>query len=56
MNGQDRITLDPQVCDRQAFIKGTRVMVSVVLDHLAGGLSRLVGRVLRLTPPVGRFC
>jgi len=32
---QDRISVDPNVCHGKACIKGTRVMVSVVLDNLA---------------------
>ena len=40
MAWQDRITVDPQVCHGKACIKGTRVMVSVVLDNLAAGVSR----------------
>ena len=40
MNWQDRITVDQQVCHGKACIKGTRVMVSVVLDNLAAGVSR----------------
>ncbi len=40
MGWQDRITVDPQVCHGKACIKGTRVMVSVVLDNLAAGVSR----------------
>ncbi|MHB1033558.1 MAG: DUF433 domain-containing protein [Pirellulales bacterium] len=39
MNWQDRITADPAVCHGKACIKGTRVMVSVVLDNLAAGES-----------------
>ena len=35
MRWQDRITVDPQVCHGQACIKGSRVLVSVVLDNLA---------------------
>lgn len=34
-----RISVDPQVCDGKACIKGTRVMVSVILDNLAAGVS-----------------
>ena len=37
---QHRISVDPQVCHGKACIKGTRVMVSVVLDNLAAGLSK----------------
>ncbi len=36
---QDRITVDPLVCHGKACVKGTRVMVSVVLDNLAENLS-----------------
>ncbi len=35
----DRVTSDPNVCHGKACIRGTRVMVSVVLDNLAAGLS-----------------
>ena len=37
MNWQERITVDPNVCHGKACIRGTRVMVSVVLDNLAAG-------------------
>ena len=37
MNWQTHITVDPTVCHGKACIKGTRVMVSVVLDNLAAG-------------------
>ena len=33
------IVRDPNVCHGQATIKGTRVMVSVVLDALADGMT-----------------
>jgi uncharacterized protein (DUF433 family) len=39
MKWQEHITVDPAVCHGQAFIRGTRVMVSVVLDNLAAGLT-----------------
>ena len=39
MNWQEHITVDPQACHGRACIHGTRVMVSVVLDNLAAGLS-----------------
>ena len=39
MNWQDHITVDPSVCHGKACIKGTRIMVSVVLDNLAAGLD-----------------
>jgi uncharacterized protein (DUF433 family) len=39
MKWQDYITVDPNVCHGKACIKGTRIMVSVVLDNLAAGLT-----------------
>jgi uncharacterized protein (DUF433 family) len=39
MNWQDYVTVDPAVCHGQACITGTRIMVSVVLDNLAAGLT-----------------
>ena len=34
-----RISIDPNICHGQACIKGTRIMVSVILDCLAAGMS-----------------
>ena len=39
MSGKDYITADPQVCHGKPCIAGTRIMVSVVLDNLAAGLT-----------------
>jgi uncharacterized protein (DUF433 family) len=39
MDWRTRISIDPAVCHGKACIKGTRIMVSVVLDNLAAGLS-----------------
>ena len=39
MNWQDRISVDPLICHGRACVKGTRIMVSVILDNLAVGLS-----------------
>jgi uncharacterized protein (DUF433 family) len=39
MNWQNHITVDPAICHGKACIKGTRIMVSVVLDNLAAGLT-----------------
>ena len=39
MKWQNYITVDPAVCHGKACIKGTRIMVSVVLDNLAAGLK-----------------
>ncbi|MBI4603737.1 MAG: DUF433 domain-containing protein [Planctomycetes bacterium] len=40
MDWRERIAVDPSVCHGAACIKGTRVMVSVVLDNLAAGETR----------------
>ncbi len=37
MNWQDRISVDPAICHGKACVKGTRIMVSVILDNLAAG-------------------
>ena len=52
MNWQEYITVDPAICHGRACIKGTRVMVSVVLDNLAAGLnvSEIVKSYPSLTP------
>ena len=39
MDWRAHISVDPQVCHGKACIKGTRIMVSVVLDNLAAGQS-----------------
>jgi uncharacterized protein (DUF433 family) len=37
---QERISINPKVCHGKACIRGTRIMVSVILDNLAAGVSR----------------
>ena len=39
MDWREHITVDPNVCHGQACIAGSRVMVSVILDNLAAGLT-----------------
>ncbi|OQW96417.1 MAG: hypothetical protein BWK77_04795 [Verrucomicrobia bacterium A1] len=39
MKWADYIAVDPQVCHGKACVKGTRIMVSIVLDNLAAGLT-----------------
>jgi len=38
-NWRKRITVDPSICHGKACIRDTRVMVSVVLDNMAAGVS-----------------
>ena len=52
MDYWDRISSDPMVCHGQACIKGTRVLVSVLLDSLAEGMS--MEDVLRNFPSITR--
>ena len=40
MTWKDRITTDPSVCHGKTCIKGTRIMVSVILDNLAAKVSQ----------------
>jgi len=46
----DRITVNPAVCHGKACIRGTRVMVSVILDNVAAGVPH--GEIVRSYPPV----
>ncbi|HEX5011128.1 MAG TPA: DUF433 domain-containing protein [Planctomycetota bacterium] len=39
MNWRERLTSDPNVCGGRVCVKGTRVMVSIILDSLADGLT-----------------
>jgi uncharacterized protein (DUF433 family) len=48
MDWRERITVDSTVCHGQACIKGTRIMVAVVLDNLAAGLG--TDEILRSYP------
>ena len=34
-----RISIDPNICHGKACVRGTRIMVSVILDNLAAGES-----------------
>ncbi|MBL7162873.1 MAG: DUF433 domain-containing protein [Anaerolineales bacterium] len=51
MNWQERITVDPQICHGKACVKDTRIMVSVILDNLAAGVSQ--EDILESYPPLG---
>ncbi len=48
MDWRERISVNPRICHGKPCIKGTRVMVSIVLDNLAAGDG--VNRILRSYP------
>ena len=39
-NWKEHISVNPAVCHGKACIRGTRVMISVILDNVAAGISR----------------
>jgi uncharacterized protein (DUF433 family) len=47
-NWTERISVNPAVCHGKACIRGTRVMVSVILDNVAAGMAR--GEILASYP------
>ena len=51
MNWRSRVSVDPNVCHGKACITGTRIMVSVILDNLAEGVSH--DQILASYPSLG---
>lgn len=49
---EERIQIDPAICHGKPCIRGTRIMVSVILDNLAEGLSpeEIIEEYPSLTP------
>lgn len=47
-NWRERISVNPAVCHGRACIRGTRVMVSAVVDNVAAGVPR--DEILRSYP------
>jgi uncharacterized protein (DUF433 family) len=45
-----RITVDPKICHGKPCIRGTRIMVSVILDNLAEGATP--EEIVRDYPPL----
>jgi uncharacterized protein (DUF433 family) len=39
-NWKERISVNPAVCHGKACIRGTRIMVSAIIDNIAAGVSR----------------
>lgn len=52
MNWRDYISTDPMICHGKACITGTRVMVTVILDNLADGMT--VEDITKSYPSVSR--
>ena len=50
MDWKARISVDPLLCHGRACIRGTRVMVSVILDNLAEGVA--AEEIVRDYPPL----
>jgi len=50
MNWQEYIVSDPLLCHGKACVKGTRILVSVILDNLAAGLSH--EEIIKSYPPL----
>lgn len=48
MGWQNHIAVDQEICHGKACIRGTRIMVSVILDNLAAGLS--IDEILKSYP------
>src|ERR1700680_3271304 len=44
-NWRERISVNPAVCHGRACVRGTRVLVSVIVDNVAAGVPR--GEILR---------
>lgn len=51
MNWRDHIETNPKICHGKACIRGTRVMVSVILDNLAAGIEE--ADILKSYPTIG---
>jgi uncharacterized protein (DUF433 family) len=50
---KDRISVNPKVCHGKPCIKGTRIMVSIVLDYLHAGEGR--DEILRQYPTLDHW-
>jgi len=39
-NWKERVSVNPAVCHGKACVRGTRVLISVILDNIAAGVDR----------------
>ena len=58
MNWKEYISVDPRVCHGKACFSGTRIMVSIALDCLAGGMTmeEIIEEYPSLTTEAIRAC
>jgi len=49
----DRISIKPEICHGKPCIKGTRVLVSLILDNLADGMTE--EEIIESYPPLGKL-
>lgn len=52
MDWRKRISVDPEICHGKACIKGTRIMVSIILDNLAENVS--IEEILKSYPSLSQ--
>jgi uncharacterized protein (DUF433 family) len=52
MNWWNYITVDPNICHGKACMKGTRILVSVILDNVAAGLT--IEEIIKSYPSLTR--
>lgn len=52
MDWREYIVVEPEICHGQACFKGTRILVSTILDNLAAGLPEV--EILRSYPSLSR--
>ncbi|MDX2130036.1 MAG: DUF433 domain-containing protein [Chloroherpetonaceae bacterium] len=50
MNWKERVSSNPTICQGAVVIKGTSIMVSVILDCLSSGMS--VDEILKEYPSI----
>ena len=54
-NWRERISVNPAVCYGRACVRGTRVLVSAVLDNVAAGVPRVEDQLWIVEPDRIRY-
>jgi uncharacterized protein (DUF433 family) len=52
-NWRDRISVNPAVCHGRACIRGTRILVSAIVDNVAAGVPQ--DEILRSYPAITKL-